>query len=83
MDCEFILPKMSRPVLSFNPTVGRNVCKSCKADNLSRVSNYCTTCGNNFKKGTFKKCSNCGWGYGEPFVRCPHCTPKGDYTKAV
>jgi hypothetical protein len=68
-------------VLSYSPTHGRNVCIKCNSDNLSRVGSKCTTCGHGFDKDTFIKCIRCDWGYGLPFVRCPHCTPIGDFTK--
>ena len=74
------LSQLEAPILTSSPTENRNVCKECGACNLSRVGHRCTTCGYGFRLGTFKKCNRCKiYGYGEPFVKCPHCNPLDFY----
>ena len=54
------------------PTINRNVCFQCKSSNLNRIGDRCTSCGYGFTD--FSNCKlGCGFGYGSPFTKCPHC----------
>lgn len=58
--------------ISRQPTLGRNICISCKASNLSRIGiNRCSTCGFGFKNPI--QCRKCEYIYGDDLHYCPHC----------
>jgi len=72
--CDFPL---SYPKLKLHPTNGKNDCLICKANNLNRMGDKCTTCGSGFKGLIIYECEHkdCSYVYGYPFNKCIHCHP--------